>query len=642
MTLIGAWNSEEEADREILAHVADQGYETIEGEVMRLLQFDDSPVWSARSHRGVVSKMDALFAIGRMITPEDLRRLFVAAENVLSETDPALDLPEEERWAAALYDKTRVHSGAIREGICETLVILSVHGNDLFQSRLGIDIEARVSAKIRKLLTPMTLEKLLSQDDNLPYYAEAAPDEFLQIIEGDLSEREPVIYGLLKPVDSGSPLASPSRTGLLWALECLAWNPRNLSRVCKILAQLSKPIIDDNWINKPDASLQAIFRSWMPQTAASVEQRIKALNVLIRNFSDVGWSICLDQIKPRTRFGHGSYRPRWRSDASGAGQVVTPKERYDFTREALGLAIAWPSHDEATLGDLIEALEVIPEEEQTKIWDLVDQWSCRVGESAKAALRERIRRFALTRRARHLKIGETARDRVRQAYEELQPRDPVIRHRWLFVSQWLQESAHEFEEEDFDWRKRDERIDRLRREAAMEIWTEYRFEGVRNLLTASGTPHTVGHYAMSCVTSTDERVEFIRHCLSLDGDQRNQGEWCLQGALSAVEDNSCTWVLKAAAEAMPSEECKRLFVCAPFRISDLALAGWLWRGYSSCLLEECVPVLGSTHACRAHRADRQPLGSWPPARGFQLCSYEYRRCRDFLPGAATPRRRYGK
>ena len=194
-----------------------------------------------------------------------------------------------------------------------------------------------------------------------------------------------------------------------------------------------------------------------------------------------------------------------------------------------------------------------------------------LSESAKAALRERIRRFALTQPARHLKIGETARDRVRQAYEELQPRDPVIRHRWLFVSQWLQESAHEFEEEDFDWRKRDERIDRLRREAAMEIWTEYGFEGVRNLLTASGTPHTVGHYAMSCVTSTDERVEFIRHCLSLDGDQRNQGEWCLQGALSAVEDNSCTWVLRAAAEAMSSEECKRLFVCAPFRVSTWRL-----------------------------------------------------------------------
>ena len=411
MTLIGAWNSEAEADREILAYVADQRYEVIEGDVMPLLQFDDSPVWSAGRHRGVISKLDALFAIIKIITPEDVERFFFAAEIVLSETNPALDLPAEDRWAAALYGKTRDHSDTLREGICETLVILSIHGNDLFQGHTGVDIEAKVSALIYTLLIPMTLEKLLSQDHNLPYYAEASPDGFLRIVENDLRDAEPVVFGLLKPVDSSNPFASPSRTGLLWALECLAWNPSNLSRVCKILAQLSKPTIDDNWVNKPGASLQAILRSWMPQTAASIEQRIKALNVLIRNFSEVGWSICIDQIKPGTRFGHDSYRPRWRSDASGAGQVVTPRERYDFTREALGLLIAWPSHDEVTLGDLVEALEGIPEEEQPKIWDLIDEWSCNASESAMAALRERIRRFALTRRARHLKIGEAARDR---------------------------------------------------------------------------------------------------------------------------------------------------------------------------------------------------------------------------------------
>ena len=571
MALIGAWDAEAEADREILSYVAGRRYPGIEGDAMPLLQFDDSPVWSAGRHRGVVSKIDALFAIVRMITPEDLDRFRFAAEMVLSETDPALDLPEKDRWAAALYGKTRDHSGALREGICETLVILSVHGNNLLRSRTGIDVEETVSILIRKLLMPVTLEKLLSQDPNLPYYAEAAPNEFLRIVESDLSEEEPVIFGLLKPVDSGSIFASPSRTELLWALECLAWNPRNLSRVCKILAQLCKPQIDDNWVNKPDASLQAIFRSWMPQTAASLAQRVKALNAFVRNFPDVGWAICIEQIKPGPRFGHDSYRPRWRSDASGAGQVGTRKEIFDFTREALDLLIAWPSHDENTLGDLVEALEGIPEEEQTKVWDLIDEWSCIVMESAKAALRERIRRFALTRRARHLKIGETARDRAREAYEKLQPRDPVIRHSWLFASQWVQESAHEFKEEDFDWRKRDERIDRLRHDAMMEIWTECGFEGVRNLLTASGAPHTVGNYAMSCVTNTDARVEFIRRCLSLDGDLRNQVEWCLQGALSAVEDKARTRVLKAAAEAMPCEECKRLFVCAPFRESTWRL-----------------------------------------------------------------------
>ena len=81
------------------------------------------------------------------------------------------------------------------------------------------------------------------------------------------------------------------------------------------------------------------------------------------------------------------------------------------------------------------------------------------------------------------------------------PVDSVIRHGWLFADQWVQESADEIEDEDFDYRKRDERIDRLRREAMTEIWTERGFEGVEELLTSSGAAGTIGRYAVSCVTA---------------------------------------------------------------------------------------------------------------------------------------------
>ena len=571
MALIGAWHAESEADREIVCYVADRKYEAIEDDVARLLLFDDSPVWSAGGYRGVASKIDALFAIARMVTPADFGRFFDAAEYVLSESDPALELPEENRWAAALYGKKRDHSGALREGICETLVILPVHGNNLFQSRLGIDFEGRVALLIRKLLTPLTLEKLLSNDHDLPRYAEAAPDEILKIIKEDLRRDEPLVFGLLKPVEKGSFGAWPSRTGLLWALECLAWKPQNLPRVSAILAQLSRSKIDDNWMNKPDASLQAIFRSWMPQTAASVEQRVKALEMLIRRFPDVGWEICIEQIKPGSRIGHNSYKPCWRSDASGAGQVATRKEIIDFTRKALDFLLAWPSHDEKTLADLVESLQGMPEEDQIKVWDLINDWCRKAGEAAKATLRERIRRFAFTRPGRQRKLGEASRDRAREAYDSLRPHDPVIRHGWLFADHWVQESADEIEEEDFDYRKRDARIDRLRREAMTEIWTERGLEGVKELLTGSGAAGTVGHYMALCVTGLEARVDFIRRCLSLDGDLRSKFEWCLQGFLLAIGDDLRAGLLQAAAEGLPAEECRRLFVCAPFQASTWRL-----------------------------------------------------------------------
>lgn len=593
IVLIGAWHAEPEADREIVSYVANRKYEAIEDDVARLLGFDDSPVWSAGGSRGVVSKIDALFAIARIVTQAELDRFFEAAEYVLSESDPALELPEEDRWAAALHGKKRDHSGALREGVCETLVILSVHGNHLFQNRLGVDVESQVVVLIRKLLTPLTLEKILSHNRDLPRYAEAAPAEFLRIIEEDLGRDDPAVFGVLKPVESGSLGASPSRTGLLWALECLAWKPQSLPRVMRILAHLSRPKIDDNWTNKPDVSLQAIFRSWMPQTAASLEERIKAVEMLTRDFPDVAWDVLIGQIKPGSRLGHYSYRPRWRSDASGAGQIVTRRERADFERKALDLLITWWSHDEETLGGLVESLQVMADEDQDRVWDLIDDWSRDAGEVAKAALRERIRQFAFTRPGRHRKLGEGTRARARKTFDDLRSHDPVIQHGWLFADEWVRESIDEIEEEEApDYRKREERIDRLRREAMAEIWSHGGFEGVTAILSSSGAGGTVGRYAASCVTDTKPRVQFLLRCLSIDGVPRSRSEWCLQGFLLAIGNDSCAGVLQTAAEELPVEERTRLFKCAPFHASTWRLLDDYDTGLGDRYWKEVFPSWG--------------------------------------------------
>jgi len=592
MALVGTWHAETEADREIVSYLADREYEAIEDEVAVLLRYEDSPVWSAGRHRGVASKVDALFAVARTITPADLDRFFVAAEYVLSESDPALALPEKDRWAAALYGKKRDHSGALREGICETLVILSVQGNDLFQDRLGIDVGGRVSQLICRLLTPFTLDKLVSQDRDLPRYAEAAPDEFLRIIEDDLRHGTPVLFGLLKPVERGAFGVSPSRTGLLWALECLAWKPQTLLRVVRILAELSRPKIDDNWLNKPDATLKAIFRAWIPQTAASVGQRITTLEALAKDYPDAAWNVALDQIKSGTQMGHYSYRPRWRSDASGVGRGVPPKEIHAFARRSLDLLIGWPIHDERTLGDLVERLRSMADEDQTEVWDLIDQWAQTANEASKASLRERIRRFALTRRGRRMKLGEPSRNRARAAYASLQPLDPVLRHSWLFAEQWVQESPDELDDEGFDYRRREERIDLLRREAMAEIWATRGFDGVRQLLSESDAAGIVGRYALTCIADVAPRIDFIRSCLSLTADLQRKGEWCIQGFLLGVEENVRTGLLRTAANELSTSEQTRLLVCAPFHTQTWRLLDEYGEDVRAAYWRDVLPTWG--------------------------------------------------
>jgi hypothetical protein len=78
----------------------------------------------------------------------------------------------------------------------------------------------------------------------------------------------------------------------------------------------------------------------------------------------------------------------------------------------------------------------------------------------------------------------------------------------------VQESADEIEDGDFNNEKREERIDRLRREAITEIWVERGFEGVEALLASSRAAGTIGRYAASCVAGVKARIDFIGRCLA--------------------------------------------------------------------------------------------------------------------------------
>ncbi len=564
MMLVGAWHAHSSADCEILSLLAGTPYAEVEKHIAAMRKFDDCPIWSLGQYRGVASKIDAFFAVHGAVTQRDLDDFFFAAEIVLSEKDPALDLPEDKRWAAGIYGKTRDHSAVLRQGICETLVILAVHGNNLFNERLGINVEAKVDALIRRLLTPMTQEKLFSQSDNLPMYAEAAPNEFLAILEEDSKAPEPQIYALMAPAGSGIFAGCP-RTGLLWALENLAWKPEQLLRVSFVLAKLAERKIDDNWVNKPDNSLFSIFRSWMPQTVASLEERKAALEALTRRFPSIGWQLCLHQFNRDSQIGHYNHRPRWRSDALGAGQPAT-HEHYPFFRKALDLALAWPNHTDDTLGDLVESLQYLPEEDQIKVWDSVDAWIDTADDDhCRAKLRERIRRFAFTRRGKRRKLKNGTRDRALKAYTLLTPRDLIMRHQWLFAKTWVDESTEEFEDENFDYHKREEKIRRLRIDALKDIWSAQKFEGITSLLKVSGAASAIGWHLADGVIKQQDAIEFLQQCIEVE-DQTIllKIDEMLSGFLRKLDGETRKTIVSSMTAGLPTAKIIRLFKCLPF------------------------------------------------------------------------------
>lgn len=566
---VGAWHTQSKGDCGIMSVLAGKTCDDVELDIAELLKFDDPPVWSVGKFRGLASKIDAFFAAQSAVTPKDLRDFILAAEIVLWEEDPALDLPEDQRAFANLYGKSHKHSSALRNGICETVVLLAVHGNSIFGKRLGIDIEAEVGLLIRRLLTGgdgLNAKKLLSQQGNLPLYAEAAPQEFLKIMEEDLKSADPQVYSLMTPAGTGV-FGSCPRTGLLWALENLAWNADTLPRVCLILAKLSERKINDNWVNKPEHSLEAIFRCWMPQTAASLEIRQKTLELLTQRFPAVGWNLCIAQIGTGHEIGEYSHRPRWRSDGSGAGQPLTTWEEITpFARKAVDLALAWPSHDENTLGDLVTNLQGLAPEDEDTVWKLIEDWAAKeADENRKAILRERIRRFAFIRRAAKKGLKDATKHRAKKASDMLMPKDPVTRNQWLFEQQWVQESVDEMEDVDYDYEKREEKIRNLRIDALNEIWNAKGLAGVKDLLSKSGAPFNVGWHMAEGVITSAEAAEFLRQCLTVqEPDLIGKFDEVLRGFLHQLKPETRDDLTRMLTTQLPPALVCRLLMRSPF------------------------------------------------------------------------------
>jgi Plasmid maintenance system antidote protein len=632
--LLGAWNSQNETDKTGLCILAgDRPYEELEKECQSLAQLNDAPIWSVGVYRGVISKIDLLFAIAFAITPDALNRYFSMARIVLGEDDPALDLDEDKRWAASIYGKSRKFSSAFREGISETLVLLAVHGHS-FKSRLGVDTEIEAVQVVRGLLpSPLTTRVLEANDRDLPTYAEAAPDEFLSILERDLKTDTPAVLGLLRSVDPGVLGRSPSRTGLLWALEGLSWSPETLPRAASILACLAQVEINDNWVNKPTYSLKSIFRAWMPQTAADHEQRVDLMMKLAKKFPDVAWKICIAQFDTHDQVGNYSHKPRWRPDGYGFGEPFsTMGPILSFRREMVDMALTWKDHSLSMLCDLVERLNDLTEVDQARVWTLVEAWAnAKASDSDKAVLREKIRVSTLSRRAavRAKKNGRATSLATagRAVFDALEPRDLLNKHSWLFRDHWVEESVDKIEDiETIDVHKREERINNLRIEALREIQTQLGLAGIVELSKRGKASWAIGMLMASAVLPEKETKELLLLALTpiLDGKEevhsyKNLIAGTLQGITDAEKRETA---LQYIAARLPEEDKGRLFVLAPYCKSTWKLvdaAGEMTRAkYWSEVMPSWIPNSDSENSESVERL----LLAGRPRAAFSCIQFE--------------------
>lgn len=594
--LVGAWSSTNTADQTALTLLANaNSYEELEKKCQRFVGLDDAPIWSVGTHRGVISKIDLLFAVAGSVTANDLKRYFELAKMVLGEDDPRLDLPEENRWAAAIYGKSREFSGTLRAGISETLVLLAVHGNLLFRARLGIDCEGAVNRLVRELLTPLKTRILEANDRDLAAYAEAAPEEFLSILRADLDSDHPESYGLMRPAAAGVFGGCP-RSGLLWALEGLAWNPSTLPRAALILAQLSEIEINDNWVNKPIGSLSSIFRAWMPQTVADHQIRLRVVKLLADRFPKVAWKICLAQLDSGPKMGHYNHKPRWRNDGHGLGEPFkTRGPVLAFVRDMAEMVLSWNgAYTRDMLCDLIQHIHDFSDEHQAKVWELLRAWAADASDRDKAFVREKIRVTVMSRRGRRRSNTSefpNIRTAAKAAYQALEPSDLLSKHEWLFREFWVEESADELNDDDMDFHKREERITTLRVNALREIFKAEGLPGIFELAEMGKVASQIGRLIAKNILPTKELPGLLLAALPQSSNSEYSARADLiVGALRAVDDEKKrVGLLNKVKRELSEADFVRLLLLAPFRRSTWRLVDKLNEEHRSSYWDRIAP-----------------------------------------------------
>ena len=527
----GAWNDSNDDDIVILELLSGVQYAEMQSQFTDLLSVNDPAVWSLGNYKGVISRKDALFTAKRAITDQDIKTFLDVATLVLSEEDPSLDLDSSERWNASVFGKTRRISGALREAIGEMLILLSVYGDQLFNSRLP-SVPRRVDHLVASLLNGQP-KSWMNQRHDLRKLAEASPEAFLSAIERDLESGQPQILEMLRPVSSAV-FDSPDRTDLLWALETLAWSDQYYQRVGLILAKMSVVEIQDNWVNKPINSLGSLIRFWWPQTSVDVGKRIALLKLIVARHPAIGWELCLSQIDTRFQSASANVLPRWRDYGASERRSTTGKEEHEMRLAAANLALDFEPLDWEKLAQLIQNVRTFGDEYRPRVWARAEQWiAAGQSDDDKAVLKNALRK-SMRLSFEEDDDAESIKAKLLSFIDKLEPEDLVAKHQWLFAEHWVQESWDEITNETLDYNEREKRISAKRSEALEHLYNELGLSGVDRMLAQSEACWSVGFYLAKATISVEQQRDCASYFLK-DFDNPKSFE-CLRGFITCLSE----------------------------------------------------------------------------------------------------------
>jgi hypothetical protein len=333
-----------------------------------------------------------------------------------------------------------------------------------------------------------------SLTDVMPLLAEAAPDVFLQAVQVGLDGDQPLLGAMFADKEGNALSVSSPHTGLLWALENVAWSAEHFSLAVEQLARLAEVDPGGRLSNRPAASLATIYRSWLPQTSVGLEGRLATLDGVRKRHPLVSWPLLLTMLPEHSAVGSYSHAPRFRSwKPDDEGNNMSPEATASFVAAAERL-VEDAGEDADRWAELVQRFDDMPPEAlKLAVERLTTLAASSNGAVLKAtvweplhALLQRHGRYAYTDWA----MPDERLQDLRRLADDLAPSDPVELIRWLFDDHLpdLPEEA----DQDFKANQYMEAVATRRKDALVELIEASGSEGVLELARTVAFPWFVG------------------------------------------------------------------------------------------------------------------------------------------------------
>jgi plasmid stability protein len=521
---------------------------------------------------------------GDRITAAELGRFFSILQGILVASDPVLDLPDDKRFAAQIYGKVRPHSGILIGALCDTLVKLAVRGPQV-PYLASMDISGQVSKFVANLLMDADGVRWLSLSSYLQSLAEAAPETFMKAVARSLTlPAAPVTRLITETAPAG--LGRCWHAHLLWALETLAWSPEHLPLVALLLARLAHTPVKGNWSNTPLSSLKDIFRTWLPQTSATLSERVAVLDLIMRKEPDIGFDLLEQLVDTRNDWASPNPRPHWREDDAGAGRGVTWAEMQEMLFAVADRLISLAAGYSRRIVKLIEKITVFDAKRAKATLALADAFSVASAEDEDREILRNALRKHISWHRNFDKVRGRALDMKLQAFEKLyarlEPADLVVRHRWLFADGWADLPVNYRD----DHSRRGALMEEWRVGALRQIWAEYGWAGVDRLAAGCTNPYWVGSTLAELKVPAPELVTWITK--AEDILRSPELAQAIRGVLRRLAPERCSQVIRSVVDVGMEQDWDTDQLAAVLALAPEERTTW-------DIVATCGPAVESTY-----------------------------------------------